>query len=44
MATVKAFGLAMLLLTLTLSLSYGQEIVKEPVTDIVIVDTDSGTI
>lgn len=44
MTTVKAFGLAMLLLALSVSLSYAQEIVKAPVTDIVIVYTPSGTI
>lgn len=44
MATVKALGLAMLLLTLTLSLSYGQEVVREQAGEIVVVKTVSGTI
>lgn len=44
MTTIKAFGLATLLVALTISLSYAQEIVNEPTTDIVIVNTISGTI
>lgn len=44
MTIFKAFGLAMLLVLLTFSLSYGQETVNKPVTDIVIVDTATTTI
>jgi len=44
MATFKAFGLAMLLLGLTISLSYGQEVSSSPISEIVLIKTATGTI
>ncbi len=44
MATFKAFGLAMLLLGLTISLSYGQETPVPSILEITLLKTASGTI
>jgi hypothetical protein len=44
MTTFKAFGLATLLLLLTFSLSFAQETVKDPATEIVRVGTETATI
>ncbi len=43
MTTFKAFGLAMLLVGLTISLSYGQEIADQPIPETILITTVSGT-